>query len=102
VGPVGCLTPRDRPGPENEANMSDGLAESQPRGSLPPARPVPNDDSLYWRRQQADAEAGAQLLADFLERRPGEGVPIGTTGSDPQPLPVSGSASVTGVPWDAA
>jgi hypothetical protein len=82
--------------------MSDGLAESQPTSSLPPSRPVPNDDSPHWAAQQADAEAGAAAAAAFFESRPGEGVPIGTTGSDPVPLPVSGPAAVTGVPWDAA
>lgn len=47
---------------------------------------------------QARAEQGAQAWADYYEGHPG--VPIGTTGSDPQPVPVTGPAAVTGCPWD--
>ena len=47
---------------------------------------------------QAAAEAGAQTWADYYRANPG--VPADTAGSDPQPVPVSGPAAVTGTPWD--
>lgn len=50
------------------------------------------------RASQARAEAGAQRLMDFYESN--AGVPAGTVGADPQPLPVTGDPAVTGVPWD--
>ena len=52
------------------------------------------------RADQAKAEAGAGRWAAYYEANPG--VPVESAdGHAPQPLPVSGDAAVTGVPWDA-
>jgi hypothetical protein len=83
--------------------MSNGmnLAASQPDpGHLPAGGPISSADPAHWRQQQAAAEDSARVLQDFLAARPGEGLTVGTTGADPQPLAVTGDPAVTGVPWD--
>jgi hypothetical protein len=41
--------------------------------------------------------ADAQRRIDFYGVRPGQGVPAGTTGSDPQPITLPEDRAVTGV-----
>lgn len=60
--------------------------------------PINSDFTDELAAGQARAEAGAQTAMDFYERN--AGVPIGTTGSSPEPLPLTEPAAVSGVPWD--
>jgi hypothetical protein len=43
------------------------------------------------------AMAAAQHRQDFYTAHPGQGVPAGTTGADPQPLALPADPAVTGV-----
>jgi hypothetical protein len=49
--------------------------------------------------QQGMADAQARM--DWYGGRPGQGVPAGTVGSDPQPLELPQDRAVTGVPAPA-
>jgi hypothetical protein len=40
--------------------------------------------------------ADAQARQDYYQARPGQGVPAGTTGADPQPLTLPEDAAITG------
>jgi hypothetical protein len=44
----------------------------------------------------AQAERDAARRQDYHQARPGEGVPAGTTGADPQPLTLPEDAAITG------
>lgn len=66
----------------------------------PMTTPINSADPGHWAAQQAAAEAGAEANWSYYEAKPGEGVPIVTGGSDPQPLAVTEAAPISGTPWD--
>jgi hypothetical protein len=51
-------------------------------------------DSVQAAMDQAMADTRARQ--DFYGSRPGEGVPAGTVGADPQPLPLPADRAVAG------